>query len=160
MSVDLCGRRILVTGASSGIGQVTCRALVGCGASVAMLARREDRLTELTAELGERAIGTQCDVTDLDMLYASVARAVDALGGLDAVVTVVGRGMVGTLARGEPAMWRELLDLNLIGPMATVRYAIHHFAPAGRRDVVLIGSTGAITPPRRVSECTRRRSAA
>jgi NADP-dependent 3-hydroxy acid dehydrogenase YdfG len=142
---DLSGRRILVTG-SSGIGEVTCRALVGCGASVAMLARRTDRLTALGAELGERATGFQCDVTDLDTLEATVARAVDALGGLDAVVTVAGRGMVGTFASGDPAMWRELLDLNLIGPLATVRYAVRHFGPLGRRDVVLIGSTGAITP--------------
>jgi NADP-dependent 3-hydroxy acid dehydrogenase YdfG len=93
VSVDLSGRRILVTGASSGIGEVTCRALVGCGASVAMLARRNDRLTALSAELGERAIGIQCDVTDLDMLDACVARAVGALGGLDAVVTVAGRAL-------------------------------------------------------------------
>ena len=146
ISADLTGRRVLVTGASSGIGEVTCRALVGCGASVAMLARRNNRLAALTAELGERAIGIQCDVTDLEGLDTSIAQAVDALGGLDAVITVAGRGMVGTFASGEPTMWRDLLDLNLIAPLATVRYAIHHFAPAGRRDVVLIGSTGAITP--------------
>jgi NADP-dependent 3-hydroxy acid dehydrogenase YdfG len=111
-----------------------------------MLARRIDRLTALSAELGERAIGIRCDVTDLDMLDATVARAVDAVGGLDAVVTVASRGLVGTFASGEPAMWRELLYLTLIGPLATVRYAVHHFGPVGRRDVVLIGSTGAITP--------------
>jgi NAD(P)-dependent dehydrogenase (short-subunit alcohol dehydrogenase family) len=86
----LSGRGILVTGASSGIGEATCRALVGCGASVAMLARRNDRLSALSAELGERAIGIQCDVTDLDTLGATVARAVDTLGGLDAVITVAG----------------------------------------------------------------------
>ena len=68
---DLSGRRILVTGASSGIGEATCRALVGCGASVAMLARRNDRLSALSAELGERAIAIQCDVTDLDTLGAT-----------------------------------------------------------------------------------------
>jgi NADP-dependent 3-hydroxy acid dehydrogenase YdfG len=146
ISADLTGRRVLVTGASSGIGEVTCRALVRCGASVAMLARRNDRLTALGAELGERAIGIQCDVTDLDGLDASIAPAVDALGGLDGVVTVAGRGMVGTLAAGEPTMWRELLNLNLIGSSATVRYAIRHFGTASRRDLVLIGSTGAITP--------------
>jgi NADP-dependent 3-hydroxy acid dehydrogenase YdfG len=111
-----------------------------------MLARRDDRLAALTAELGERAIGIACDVTDLDVLTASIARAVDALGGLDTIITAAGRGMVGTLATGEPAMWRELLDLNLIGPLATVRYGVRHFASQGRRDVVLIGSTGAITP--------------
>jgi NADP-dependent 3-hydroxy acid dehydrogenase YdfG len=146
ISVDLIGRRVLVTGASSGIGEVTCRALVDCGASVAMLARREHRLAALSAELGEQAIGLACDVTDLDGLDASITRAVEALGGLDTIVTVAGRGMVGTFTSGEPAMWRELLDLNLIGPLATVRYGVRHFAAEGRRDVVFIGSTGAITP--------------
>ena len=53
--------------------------------------------------------------------------------------------MAGGIATGSPQRWRELLDLNLIGPLATVRYALDHFPAQGRRDVVLIGSTGAIT---------------
>ena len=150
--MDLTGRRLLVTGASSGIGEATCRALVGCGA---ILARRKDRLAQLRAELGERAIGIPCDVTDLGRLEQSVAQTVDALGGLDGVVTVAGRGMVGTISSGHPAMWRELLDLNLIGPLATIRYAAPHLIVAvGRRDVIFVGSTGAITPLR-VSVSTR-----
>jgi 3-oxoacyl-[acyl-carrier protein] reductase len=68
------------------------------------------------------------------------------LTGRRVLVTGAASGMVGTFASGEPAMWRELLDLNLIGPLATVRYAVPHFARTGRRDVALIGSTGAITP--------------
>jgi NADP-dependent 3-hydroxy acid dehydrogenase YdfG len=111
-----------------------------------MLARRRERLNALRRELGERAYGIPCDVTDLDSLPHAVNNAVDALDGLDAVVTVAGRGMVGTIVSGDPAGWRELFDLNLIGPLATVRYAVPHFAAEGRRDVVLIGSTGAITP--------------
>ena len=54
VTVDLKGRRVLLTGASSGIGAATCRAIVGCGGSVAMLARRKDRLDELEHELGRR----------------------------------------------------------------------------------------------------------
>lgn len=112
-----------------------------------MLARRHDRLTQLHAELGDRAIGIPCDVTDLAGLRASVTHAADALGGLDGVITVAGRGMVGTISSGDPALWRELLDLNVIGPLATVRYAVPHLLAAdGRRDVVLVGSTGAVTP--------------
>jgi NADP-dependent 3-hydroxy acid dehydrogenase YdfG len=147
ITVDLSGRRLLVTGASSGIGEATCRALVGCGASVAMLARRKDRLAQLHAELGERASSIPCDVTDLVRLEESIAQSVDALGGLDGVVAVAGRGMVGTISSGDPAMWRELLDLNLVGPLATVRYAVPYLiATAARRDVIFVGSTGAITP--------------
>jgi NADP-dependent 3-hydroxy acid dehydrogenase YdfG len=145
-SPDLTDRRILVTGASSGIGEATVRALVARGAKVAMLARRAERLDALRSHLGDRAYGIPCDVTDLGSLHAGVDAGVAALGGLDTVITVAGRGMVGTIVTGDPAGWRELLDLNLIGPLATVRYAVPHFGANDRRDVVLIGSTGASTP--------------
>lgn len=146
VSVDLTGRRVLVTGASSGIGAATCRSLVGCGASVAMLARRKERLDQLSEELGEQAVGVAADVTDHDGLDAAIGEAARALGGLDAAVAVAGRSMVGTVTTGSPQAWRELFDLNLVGPLATVRYAVPRFPTAGRRDVVLVGSTGAITP--------------
>jgi NADP-dependent 3-hydroxy acid dehydrogenase YdfG len=143
--VDLTGRRVLVTGASSGIGAATCRSIVGCGGSVAMLARRKDRLDELEEVLGERAIGIPADVTDLDGLEAAIDDAARALGGLDGVVSAAGRSMAGSIATGTPRRWRELIDLNLVGPLATVRYSVAHFAAAGRRDVVIVGSAGAIT---------------
>jgi NADP-dependent 3-hydroxy acid dehydrogenase YdfG len=142
----LGGRRILVTGASSGIGAATCRAIVDDGGSVAMLARRKDRLDEFSTALGDRAVGVPCDVTDLAALEAGVETAAASLGGLDGVIAVAGKSMVGTIATGTPERWRELFDLNLMAPLATVRYAIGHFPPTGRRDVVLVSSTGAITP--------------
>jgi NADP-dependent 3-hydroxy acid dehydrogenase YdfG len=145
-SGELTGRRILVTGASSGIGAATSRLIVSRGGSVGMLARRKERLEELAAELGPRATPVPGDVTDLDGLEATVTRAADELGGLDGVVSVAGKMMTGTLATGTPQRWRELIDLNLIGPLATIRYALPHFPTSGRRDVVLVGSTGALTP--------------
>jgi NADP-dependent 3-hydroxy acid dehydrogenase YdfG len=145
VSVDLAGRRVLVTGASSGIGAATCRSIVGCGGSVAMLARRKERLDELSEELGERAVGVRGDVTDLGNLDATLNEAARALGGLDGVVAVAGKSMAGGIVTGTPQRWRELFDLNLIGPLATVRSAVPHFPPTGRRDVVLVGSAGAIT---------------
>ena len=143
---DLSGRRVLVTGASSGIGAATCRAVVAGGGTVAMLARRKERLEELAEELGERAMAVCCDVTDLKSLETRVNEAADLLGGLDGVVAVAGRMMAGGIISGSPERWRELIDLNLIGPLATVRYATTRFPQSGRRDVVIVGSTGALTP--------------
>jgi len=145
-SADLSGRRVLVTGASSGIGEAVARAIVACGGSVAMLARRKDRLDLLAEELGARAVPIRVDVTDDEALSVAIDEAARALGALDGVVAVAGRSMVGTIATGSPARWRELVDLNLVAPLATVHYAIDRFADSGRRDVVLVGSTGAITP--------------
>lgn len=145
VNVDLAGRRVLVTGASSGIGAAVCRSIVGCGGAVAMVARRKERLAVLVTELGERAAAVPGDVTDLDGLDGVVAEAAGRLGGLDGLVAVAGRTMVGTIASGTPQRWRELLDLNLVAPLATVRSTLAHFAPTGRRDVVLVGSAGGIT---------------
>jgi NADP-dependent 3-hydroxy acid dehydrogenase YdfG len=144
--VDLTGRRVLVTGASSGIGAATARAIVACGGSVAMLARRKERLDELCTELGERAVGVRADVTDLDGLEAAIDEAAARLEGLDGIVAVAGKSMTGTITTGTPELWRELIELNLIGPLATVRYGARHFPSHGRRDIVLVGSVGAITP--------------
>ncbi len=111
-----------------------------------MLARRKEKLDELADELGERAFSVRCDVTDLDMLAGAVDQAARSLGGIDAVVPVAGVGMVGGMMTGAPERWRDLMNVNLIGPLATARYAVAHFPTSGRRDVVFVGSTGAITP--------------
>lgn len=144
--INLEGRRLLVTGASSGLGAAICKSIVRSGGSVAMLARRKDRLDELQAELGARAFGVACDVTDLAALELAVNDSALKLDGLDGVIAVAGRAMVGSIETGSPQGWRELMDLNLVGPLAATRYALNHFSKSGRRDVILIGSTGAITP--------------
>src|SRR3954462_2746557 len=105
VDVDLTGRRVLVTGASSGIGAEVCRSLIGCGASVAMLARRKERLDELGEERGDRAVGVPADVTDLGGLETAVDDAARLLGGLDAVVAVAGRAMAGGVIPGSPQGW-------------------------------------------------------
>jgi NADP-dependent 3-hydroxy acid dehydrogenase YdfG len=145
VSVDLRGRRVLVTGASSGIGAAVCRSIVGCGGSVAMVARRKERLDELHDELGERAVAVPGDVTDFDALEGVVVEAAGGLDGLDALIAVAGKNLVGSIATGTPERWRELLDLNLLAPLATVRHTLGHFPATGRRDVVLVGSAGGIT---------------
>lgn len=146
LSVDLTGRRVLVTGASSGLGAATCRSIVGSGGSVAMLARRTDRLEALEAELGERATSVPADVTDEAALQAAVTTAAERLGALDGVVAVAGKSMVGAIATGTPRAWRELIELNLLGALSAVHYALQHFPDSGRRDVIVVGSVGAVTP--------------
>jgi NADP-dependent 3-hydroxy acid dehydrogenase YdfG len=144
--VDLAGRRVVVSGASSGIGAEVCRAVVGSGGSVAMLARRAPLLRDLEQELGARATGIPVDVTDLDALSVAVDRAADQLGAIDAVVAAAGQSMTGSITTGTPERWRELIELNLTAPLSLVRFASEHFPSTGRRDVVLIGSSIALTP--------------
>src|SRR4051812_15082532 len=84
------GRVAVITGASSGIGEATARALAAHGYRVALLARRADRLQALAAELGDGAIAIQADVTKRDALVAAAQRVQDELGGADMLVNNAG----------------------------------------------------------------------
>ena len=142
----LDGRRVLVTGASSGIGAALCTALVAAGARVGMLARRRDRLNELADRLGTAALATAADVTDLKGLRSAIDNVAERLDGLDAVVANAGSSLLGSMAEGDAADWHHLVRVNLLGAFDTVRFALPHIGDNGSRDVILVGSTAAHTP--------------
>ncbi|HKH29890.1 MAG TPA: SDR family NAD(P)-dependent oxidoreductase [Gaiellaceae bacterium] len=132
---SLEGKTAIVTGASSGIGHATAKALAAEGVHVIAGARRVDRLEDL----GERSIGLPLDVTDPDSCSAFVARAVNQLGGLDILVNAAG------LALGRDPFdasseddERVVLETNVNGLIRMTRLTLPHFADGGH--VVLIGS--------------------
>jgi NADP-dependent 3-hydroxy acid dehydrogenase YdfG len=84
------GRVAVITGASSGIGEATARALAADGHRVALLARRADRIQALADELGNGAIAIEADVTDRGSLVAAAARVQHELGGADILVNNAG----------------------------------------------------------------------
>src|ERR1043166_6411121 len=84
------GRVAVITGASSGIGEATARALAADGHRVALLARRLDRIQAVPEELGNPATAIEADVTDRDSLVAASARVQEELGGADILVNNAG----------------------------------------------------------------------
>ncbi|GLZ43845.1 oxidoreductase [Actinomycetospora sp. NBRC 106375] len=120
----LDGKRVVVTGASSGIGAAVARAAADAGARVGLLARRADRLAEVAGGIGGHAAAA--DVTDPDALTTAVDRLAGALGGLDAVVAAAGTMHLGAVADTDPARWREVFDVNVGGLLATARAALPH----------------------------------
>ena len=105
MAGSLEGRKALITGASSGIGEATALAMVAEGAAVALAARRKDRLDELAARIeadGGRAVAIEADVSDERSAEAMVETANAGLGGLDCVVNNAGRDAAGTAAGSRP----------------------------------------------------------
>src|SRR5689334_17453255 len=95
MAKRLDGTAALITGASSGIGEATARALAAEGAKVAFVARRKDRLDTLAAELGENALAIEGDITDRAQAEAAVQQTVDAFGRLDTLVNNAGVMLLG-----------------------------------------------------------------
>ena len=140
----------LVTGASSGIGAATARALAAEGAAVALLARRADRLDQLKADIesaGGTALAVPADVTDADQVAAAVQRTVDELGRLDTVVNNAGLMRMAPAAEAPLQDWDELVRVNIQGVLYVTRAAIPHLidaaadSPRGVADIVTISST-------------------
>ena len=116
MDMDLNGRRVFITGASSGIGLGTARVFAGAGASVALCARSADKLNALAEEInqgGGRAVACPADVTDTAALADALERAADALGGIDAVVHCAGTNIKGTADEVDEDGWDRIIDANL-----------------------------------------------
>ena len=130
---DLQGTVALVTGASSGIGQATARALAAQGASVALVARRGDRLERLGGEIadeGGTALPIEADVSERGQAEAAVARAAEELGRLDVVVNNAGVMLLGPIADAPVEEWERMVEVNLLGLMYTARAALPHLLEA------------------------------
>ncbi|KUI43833.1 oxidoreductase [Mycobacterium sp. IS-1590] len=147
----LAGTVALVTGASSGIGAATARALATEGASVALVARRRDRLNALADQIaaaGGRALVVPADVTDAEQVAAAVATTVDEWGRLDTLINNAGLLRMGVAAEAPLADWDALVSVNIQGVLYAARAALPHLiaaaadSPRGVADMVTISSTG------------------
>ena len=133
MTQTLANTAALVTGASSGIGAATAKALAAQGAAVALLARRADRLTELKAEIesaGGTALLVPADVTDAEQVSAAVQRAVAELGRLDTLVNNAGTMQMGTAAEASLQDWDDMVAVNVQGVLYATRAALPHLIDA------------------------------
>ena len=115
MQFDLSGRRILVVGASSGVGLETGRLASQAGGRVAFAARREELVRDAAASAQGGAIGVRCDVCDADACRSAVETTLAEFGGLDAVIYATGMSPLVMLENASQEEWRRVLDTNLIG---------------------------------------------
>ncbi|MGI8911158.1 MAG: SDR family oxidoreductase [Rubrobacteraceae bacterium] len=136
----LAGKTAIVTGASSGIGAATARRLAESGCNVALAARRECRLNALTTELGEKALAVPTDITNPAAAGALVARTVERFGAVDVLVNNAGIGLYAPIAEGDPANWRRMFDVNVLGALYVTRAAVRHMLERGSGDIVFISS--------------------
>src|SRR5688500_17315383 len=140
MPGPLEGRVAVVTGASSGIGEATVRALSEAGASVALGARRTDRLQALADSLDGGTLVRQVDVSDEEQARAFVQAANDELGGLHILVNNAGVMLLGPVADADTDEWRTMIGVNLLGLLYCTHAALPLLGSSGGGDVVNVSS--------------------
>jgi len=139
--MDLQGKTVIVTGASSGIGEAVARAFVEAGANVVLAARNETALAALAKELGNgRALAVATDVTKRDQVEAMVDRAVGRFGRLDVIVNNAGVGIRANLANLDPTEFERLFQVNMMGPLYGMQAAIRAMRKSGGGTIVNISS--------------------
>ncbi|HYN91213.1 MAG TPA: SDR family NAD(P)-dependent oxidoreductase [Thermoleophilaceae bacterium] len=140
MAGSLEGRVAAVTGASSGIGEATARALSAAGASVALGARRADRLEALAESLEGRSLVKEVDVSDEEQARSFVREAHDELGGLHILVNNAGVMLLGPVTDADTDDWRRMIAVNLLGLLYCTHAALPLIGQSGGGDIVNVSS--------------------
>lgn len=151
ISLELDGRRVLVVGASSGIGSAIADAAMAAGAHVALAARRVDRLETLIAAASGsgrgRGVAVACDVREPGSVAPAVARAIDALEGLDAVVYATGVNHLALLEHTTPDAWELLFETNVVGAALVTAAALPALRSSRRAPRVGLCSSHSVPDP-------------
>ncbi|MGK0741921.1 SDR family NAD(P)-dependent oxidoreductase [Leucobacter sp. Z1108] len=140
MHLGLAGKKVLVTGATRGIGRSLLKTFVEEGADVSCCARSRQTLSRVLAEYADstsRVIGESVDVSDVAALQAWIDRSAEALGGVDVFVSNVS-------AMGGPDKWQQVFELDVLGTVRGIEAVLPHMRVGGAGAIVLINSTAAV----------------
>ncbi|OBB82632.1 SDR family oxidoreductase [Mycobacterium sp. 852002-30065_SCH5024008] len=148
--VDLNGKRILLTGASSGIGEAAAELLAREGATVAVVARRQellDALTERITTAGGTALSLPCDVSDMDAVDTLVADVEKRLGGVDILINNAGRSIRRPLAESLER-WHDVertITLNYYAPLRLIRGLAPGMLERGDGHIINVSTWGVLS---------------
>ncbi len=140
---ELSGKAVAITGASSGIGEATALTLAKAGASVALGARRKDRIDELAARIedeGGTAVALEVDVSDEAAARGFVEAAHERLGRLDTLINNAGVMLLGPVEQADSEDWRTMVNVNLLGLMYCTHAALPIMLGQESGDIVNISS--------------------
>jgi len=138
----LRGRRIVVTGAASGIGLATARLFASEGAALALVDLNEQGVAEIAREAG--ALGFAVDITDEAAVAAAIDKAATALGGIDGVVNCAGIMSNGKVSEVPADAWRKLLEVNLTGTYIVVRSCVRWMEKEPSATIVNVASAAGL----------------
>jgi 3-oxoacyl-[acyl-carrier protein] reductase len=138
------GRKVLITGAASGMGREIARLFAEEGAALALLDRDEAGVQTVAAALGASGFG--CDVTDREGVNRTVAAAGAAMDGIDGVINAAGILDITPFVDLDPASWDQMIAVNLTGPFNVVKAALPFLFKAQAATIVNIASVSALMP--------------
>jgi len=160
MKRKVSGRRILITGASSGIGRALALDLARRKNSLLLTARREDRLEILAAEvreLGGEPVVVAGDITDTNLRDRVVSQTQESFGGLDIVINNAGVGGIGTFASADEARLRKIMEVNFFAPAELSRATLPLLRASDDGVIVNIGSVlGHCAVPKKSEYCASK----
>ena len=141
------GKTVMITGASRGIGEAAARVFAEAGANVVLLARGQDAISRIAAEIGASAIAVACDVSKYADVEAAVQAARDAFGSVDILINNAGVvEPVSHLATSDPDAWGHVIDINLKGVYYGMRAVLPDMIAAGGGSILTISSGAAHGP--------------
>jgi NADP-dependent 3-hydroxy acid dehydrogenase YdfG len=143
MTEGLQSKVCVVTGASSGIGEATALRLAEAGATVALVARRDDRLEALAEKIskdGGQALPIKADITQEDEARSAVERTQSELGRVDVLVNNAGVMLLGPIQGADTAEWRRMVDVNVMGLLYCTYYALPIMRDQGGGHIVNVSS--------------------
>lgn len=147
--MDLSGQVALVTGASSGIGEATAKALTDEGVRVGLAARREERLAEVADHIrneGGEALVLPTDIRDEEQIAAMVEETESVFGGLDILVNNAGVARRGPFASTDRTDVRQQVEVNMLGMLNVTHEALPGMIESGGGDIVVVSSVNAREP--------------
>jgi meso-butanediol dehydrogenase/(S,S)-butanediol dehydrogenase/diacetyl reductase len=141
MRIDFSGKRVLITGASPGIGRSIAEAFLEAGACVALHGSSAESVDKATKAIGQpkAVVKAPGDLSSVEGCRSTVDAALSGLGGLDVLVNNAGRWNFSTVENADEASWDELVDVNLKGAFFVTKYALPALR-ASKGNIVNIGS--------------------
>jgi ribitol 2-dehydrogenase len=146
MTQQLSGKTAAITGAASGIGLESARALHAAGANVVLIDRDAARLDELVTEIGKGAFALKLDLLDHAQVDALRASILDLAGGLDIFHANAGSYVGGPVIDGDPDEWETMLNLNVNATFRAIRSVLPHLVAQQSGDVIVTSSIAGLVP--------------
>lgn len=151
-------QKVIVTGASSGIGRATAERFLNSGASVSLVGRREGALRDFTSRSsdGEKAFTIAADLSDESQSERCIAQAVEMMGGLDVLVNAAGILKAGRIEDTSLGLWDEMMNINLRSVFHLMKLAVPHLERSGGNIINVSSVTGPRSFPGVLAYCVSK----